>query len=104
MGIWVVDFTEASLGPHMELQFSFLVAHQPTTPVEGHPFALLKALFVNAAARMFCYGLWNDSRKVVAYNRELLGLLAALAEGGMRQVEERLLFHLLTALSLARSI
>ena len=30
MGIWVVDFTHASLGPHNELQFSILVSHHPT--------------------------------------------------------------------------
>lgn len=93
MGVWVVTFTEASLGPHMELQFSILVSRRPPAPVENHPFALLKALFVNAGARMFCYRLWNDSPKVVAYNRELLGLPAALAEGRMRQAEERLSFH-----------
>lgn len=93
MGIWVVDFTEASLGPHKELQFSILVSHRPTAPVESHPLALLKALFVSAEARMFCYRLWNDSPKVVAYNRELLGLPAALATGTMRQAGGRLLFH-----------
>ena len=79
MGVWVVDFTDASLGPHKELQFSILVSHEPVAPVEDHPFALLKALFVNPAARMFCYRLWNDSPTAVAYNRELLGLPAALA-------------------------
>ncbi|WP_420643322.1 hypothetical protein [Candidatus Leptofilum sp.] len=80
MGIWVVDFTEASLGPHKELQFSFLVAHQPQPPVASHPLTLLKALFVNPAARMFCYGLWNDTETAVAYNRELLGLDAQLTK------------------------
>lgn len=93
MGIWVVDFTEASLGPHKELQFSILVSHRPAAPVVVHPLALLKALFVNAEARMFCYRLWNDSPNVVVYNRELLDLPAALAAGTMRQAGGRLLFN-----------
>jgi hypothetical protein len=81
MGMWVVDFTEASLGPHNELQFSILVAHTPQPPVEDHPLALLKALFINPAARMFCYGLWNDTETAVSYNRELLGLDAQPNQG-----------------------
>lgn len=81
MGMWVVDFTEASLGPHNELQFSILVAHTPQPPVEDHPLALLKALFINPAARMFCYGLWNNTETAVSYNRELLGLDVKLNQG-----------------------
>lgn len=81
MGIWVADFTEASLGPHNELQFSILVAHKPQPPVEDHPLALLKALFINPEARMFCYGLWNNTETAVAYNRELLGLDVQLNQG-----------------------
>lgn len=81
MGVWVVDFSEASLGPHNELQFSILVAHKPQPPVEDHPLALLKALFLNPEARMFCYGLWNDTETAVAYNRELLGLDAQPNQG-----------------------
>ena len=93
MGIWVVDFTEASLGPHNELQFSILVSHQPTSPIEDHPLTLLKALFSNADARMLCYGLWNNTDKVVAYNRELLGLDAQLNEGMIAVENGRKKFH-----------
>jgi hypothetical protein len=81
MGLWVVDFTEASLGPHQELQFTILVSHRPAAPVDDHAFALLKALFVNQDTRMFCHRLWNDSPIAVAYNRELLALPAAPARG-----------------------
>ena len=80
MGVWAVDFIEANLGPHTELQFSILVSHEPARPIENHPFSLLKALFSNPQARMFCYGLWNNTETVVAYNRELLGLNAKLSE------------------------
>lgn len=84
MGIWVVDFTEASLGAHNELQFSILVSHQPVPAVESHPLTLLKALFGNPQARMFCYGLWNNTEIVVAYNRELLGLNAQPCRGSIQ--------------------
>ena len=60
--------------PHPTKPISFLVSHQPQLPVANQPLALLKALFANPAARMFCYGLWNDTETAVAYNRELLGL------------------------------
>ena len=93
MGIWVVDFTEASLGPHQELQFSILVAHQPTAPIEDHPLTLLKALFSNVDARMFCAGLWNDTETAVAYNRELLGLNAQLTKGHIERKNGQKEFH-----------
>ena len=93
MGIWIVDFTEASLGAHNELQFSILVSHQPTPPIEDHPLTLLKALFVNPAVRMFCWRLWNDSETAVAYNRELLGLNAQLTQGSIQRQNGQKQFH-----------
>ena len=81
MGIWAVDFTDASLGAHNELQFSILVSPTQTTPIEDHPLTLLKALFMNPDAHMLCYGLWNNTETVVAYNRELLGLPAQINQG-----------------------
>ena len=93
MGIWVVDFTAASLGAHNELQFSLLVSHQPTAPIEDHPLTLLKALFMNPAARMFCWGLWNDSETAVAYNRELLSLNAQLTQGTIQRANGQKQFH-----------
>ena len=93
MGIWVVDFTEASLGSHNELQFSILVSHQPAAPIEDHPLTLLKALATNPAVRMFCYGLWNNTPKVVAYNRELLGLPARLNRGTIERPNGRKKFR-----------
>lgn len=93
MGVWVVDFTEASLGPHHELQFSILVSHKPLPAIESHPLTLLKALFTNPAARMFCYGLWNNTATAVAYNRELLGLRAQLSQGTIRRENGQKTFH-----------
>ena len=93
MAIWVVDFTEASLGPHNELQISVLVSHQPAPPVEQHPLTLLKALFSNPDARMFCWKLWNNTQEVVAYNRELLGLDTKLNQGTIQHDDTRKSFH-----------
>ncbi len=93
MGIWVVDFTEASLGAHNELQFSILVSHEQPQPIESHPLALLKALFANPLARMFCYRLWNNTETVVAYNRELLGLNASLTQGGLQRTDTQKTFR-----------
>lgn len=93
MGIWVVDFTEASLGPHNELQFSILAAHRPLPPIESHPFTLLKALLANPDARLFAYRLWNNTATAVAYNRELLGLNAQLTQGTIQRENGQKTFH-----------
>lgn len=80
MGIWVCDFTQASLGPHHELQFSFFTASQPLAPAAVHPLALLRLMLVEPGVQMLCHGLWNNTPLVVAYNRELLSLNARLAQ------------------------
>jgi hypothetical protein len=74
MGLWVCDFTDASLGPHHELQVSIFVTRQPAPPVADHPLALLAALLTRPDVEMLCHGLWNDVPRVVAYNRERLHL------------------------------
>lgn len=82
MGIWLCDFTDASLGPHHELQFSFFIANdddgggdEDDDVLDSHPFALAAALSEHRV-RMLCHGLWNNSEAVVAYNRERLSLNA----------------------------
>lgn len=95
MGAWVVDFSEASLGPHNELQFSILVSRGETEAVDAHPLTMLKALFINPSARMLCFGLWNNTAKVVAYNRELLGLDARLNTGTIESKDGYRQFHFL---------
>ncbi|NJN81402.1 MAG: hypothetical protein HC802_03390 [Caldilineaceae bacterium] len=79
MAMYVADETEASHGPHTELQFSFYVSHQPTAPVKDGPFAPVHFLVSDPDARQMCFGLWNDTEKTVAYNREVLGLTPELA-------------------------
>lgn len=79
--VWVCDFTDASLGPHHELQVALAVAFGPTEPLSDEPFSLLKAISEGAAVRLLCHGLWNNSETAVAYNRELLGLPARLSRG-----------------------
>ncbi len=81
MAVWVCGFTQASLGPHLELQFSLFVARRTVKVQAKHPLTLLKVMLSRPDVGMFCHGLWNDSETVVAYNRELLGLDARLANG-----------------------
>ncbi len=76
MGIWALDFTEASLDPHHELQFSLFVTRQNAPPLPDQPLAVLEAIFHRPETRMLCHGLWNSTDRVVAYNREILGLNA----------------------------
>lgn len=85
MAIWICDFNEASLGAHNELQVAIAVSHYPMAPLESHPLGLLKGIFVNPNVRLLCHGLWNNTQKVVAYNRELLGLNAQLNQGQIQR-------------------
>ncbi len=80
MGIWVCDFTEASLGPHHELQISFFVAPQPVADIPAHPLSIAHLMLTRLDVAMLCFGLWNNTETVVAYNRERLGLDARLAQ------------------------
>ena len=76
MGIWICNFTEASLGPHHELQFSFFVSNSEMEPIAPHPFCALSLMMTRPDVLMICHGLWNNTPEVVAYNRELLSLNA----------------------------
>jgi hypothetical protein len=79
--LWVCDFSQASLGVHQELQVSLVVSHQPLPPVAPHPLALIKLLLMEPQARLYCQGLWNNTRTSLCYNREILGLDAREAMG-----------------------
>jgi hypothetical protein len=79
MGVWVCNFTDASLGAHHELQFSLFASAQEQPAVDADPLALLAAMLERPEMRMLCHGLWNNTPQVVAYNRELLALDARLA-------------------------
>jgi len=83
MGIWICNFTEASLGPHHELQFSFFSGGRTNGEPTSHALDLL-ALMTDPGAKMLCHGLWNSTPHVVAYNRELLSLNARLANSHIR--------------------
>ena len=80
MGIWICDFLEASLDAHHELQVSFFVTEQKTNPVPSHPLNTLALMLTRPDLRMVCYGLWNNTPTVVAYNRERLSLNAILTD------------------------
>jgi len=78
LGIWVCNFTEASLGPHHELQFSIFVTERESEPIAVNAFNALSIVLTRPDVRMLCHGLWNNTPNVVAYNRELLSLNARL--------------------------
>jgi len=88
MAIWLMNFTDASLGAHHELQYSLFVAREPGVVVPSGTFALIDLMAFEPRVRMLCHGLWNNTPVVVAYNSELLGLDARLcassisADGG----------------------
>jgi hypothetical protein len=78
MAIWICKFTDASLGPHHELQFSFFTRDRTNGVPADHPLHLL-TFMTDSDTKMLCHGLWNSTAEVVAYNRELLSLDARLA-------------------------
>jgi len=92
MGIWVCAFTDASLGPHHELQFSLFVTRQPASALADHPLALLVAMLTRPDVEMLCHGLWNNTPTVVAYNRELLSLNAKLSSSTITRDVQQLRF------------
>jgi hypothetical protein len=85
--IWVCEFTQASLGPHCELQLSLAVTRpeavgpdeaEGSSPliVRKGPFELVRLILLEPGLRLYSALLWNDRPAVAAYNRELLGLNA----------------------------
>lgn len=92
MAIYVADETEASHGPHTELQIAFYVSHQSTAPVKDGPFAPVHFLISDPQARQMCYRLWNNSAEIVAYNREILGLAPKLATSSLSRRKGRYAF------------
>ncbi len=90
LGLWVFDFTDASLGAHHELQVSIFVSRQPLEPLSSHPLALLELMLTRPDVKMLCHGLWNNTDRVVAYNREVLALDARLSDS--RIESDRLAF------------
>lgn len=93
MGIWVCNFSDASLGPHHELQFSFFVAEREAKPIVFHPLNTLVLMLTRPDVRMLCYGLWNNTPTVVAYNRELLSLNACPTESRIEREARKVSFQ-----------
>ena len=93
MGLWVFDFTDASLGAHHELQCSLFVSRAATPPpVQAHDYSVIEAMVTRPDVHMLCHLLWNDSERVVGYNRELLGLDARLSASRIERADGRLDF------------
>jgi hypothetical protein len=81
MALFVCSFTDASLGPHLELQAVALCAPTPDQRISDDPTAIAAALISHPEWGLLSLHLWNDSSNVVAYNSEYLGLGAELASG-----------------------
>jgi hypothetical protein len=92
LGVWVCDFTEASLGSHHELQFSIFVSSQPVAPIELRPFTILALMLTRPDIQMLCHGLWNNTPTVVAYNREYLSLNARQTDSRIEREPNALRF------------
>jgi hypothetical protein len=95
MGVWFCNFTEASLGPHHELQFSIFVSCQEVAPITDHPLSLLVAMLTRDDVLMLCHGLWNNTPLVVAYNCEVLSLNARACESAIKRDRDQLAFSFL---------
>ena len=94
MGIWVCDFTDASLGPHHELQFSIFVSRTGVRDIAPKPLSLIAVMLTRPDVQMLCHGLWNNTPVVVAYNRELLSLNACLSDSTIMRDASALQFRI----------
>lgn len=92
MGIFVCDFQQASLGPHVELQISALVSRTKGEIVSDHAFALPAAMVARPEWGTVCLHIWNDTETVVAYNRDYLGLNPQLVAGKIDRTGGRKVF------------
>ncbi|MBP7686532.1 MAG: hypothetical protein KA765_01430 [Thermoflexales bacterium] len=93
MGIWICDFTEASLGAHTELQFALAVTRSASDPIEPHPLNILTLMLTRPDLGLLCHGLWNDTPNVVAYNREYLSLNARQTDSRITRSANALTFN-----------
>ncbi len=92
MGVWICDFTEASLGPHHELQISIFVSGQPVTPIDPRGLKMSAMMLARTDVQMMCHGLWNNAPNVVAYNREYLSLNARQTDSRIERAAHVLRF------------
>lgn len=93
LGLWICNFTEASLGPHHELQVSCFVSDQATPPIAPHPLNAPALILTRPDIQLLCHGLWNNTPTVVAYNRELLSLSAQLTASRIERTSDKVTFQ-----------
>ncbi len=78
LALWLMDFTEAHIAPHTELQCSVFVQPRSISPYPAHPFAPLKFMVEAEEPAILCADIWNNTEECVAYNAEHLSLGAKL--------------------------
>jgi len=93
VGMWLLDFPQASLAPHSELQCSILAHEKQIPPLENHPFAPLEYLVKTEQASILCANIWNSTEECVAYNSEHLGLGANLCQSTFEKDGKTLSFN-----------
>lgn len=85
--LWVGDFRDASLGAHTELQVSLLASTREGVRVRAHDYALFRVFTSLPDVLMICHGLWNNTERVVRYNREHLALNVRLADSVLESMD-----------------
>jgi len=78
LALWLMDFTEAHIAPHTELQCSIFVQPHSVAPLPDHPFAPLQFMVQADEPAILCADIWNNTAECVAYNAEHLALGAKL--------------------------
>ena len=76
LGLFVCQFTAASLGPHLEAHLVALASPTSGARVAEDPYAMMAALGTRPDWGLLSLHLWNDTDRVLAYNSEYLGLQA----------------------------
>jgi hypothetical protein len=84
--IWLMDYSEANIGPHRELQISFLVTDKRVSQQiridTKNEFSFIQ-IMSHPEVKLFCHGLWLSTSIAKEYNEEILGHTANLAHCDM---------------------
>lgn len=91
--VWICDFTRANLDAHHELQISLFATPQKKQPLRADAFSFHRALSMFPDLVMVCHGLWNNTQRVVRYNREHLLLNARLTNSTLDFTGDRWVFQ-----------
>lgn len=86
MAVWIGDFTKANLDAHHELQISLFASFTKPLKIDSNNFSIFNLLITKPDFRMVCHGLWNNTKRVVDYNKEYLKLNAFLTKSTIEKI------------------